>query len=286
MKKVEIVMGLDSRWKRAYLSTHVCTRKDVVLTDASPETVVRTLAGMVEGTVFIDAVSGSRTKRRSLFHRIKGADLSVQVVAVYVMATLVTLGETQTADGRTRLKYLGIQVPRIGVDCDAIVVAGESFFQHAVGNPAGVQELFEAATPNLQRELQRVFEPHESVWHKEDIDVHIELAVANAPEDLKRVALFHDLGKSVAKQPKKTDPRYCSYHQHERVSAQYFLNYLWFWGGGLTEENLSDLEVVNQHMAGHEDIRYRTLRKNWLDDTTLHRIQNFAHVDSVSKITD
>lgn len=285
VRKVRILMGMDSSYKAAYLKEHI-QETDVVLSEPHPEKVLHALSNMTTGTLYVNGVLGSRTKRRKLYHAIKGADIRVDVTIVFVMATLATVSQTSLVNNKLRLIYMGIQVPRIGVDCDHMVVAGESFFRDSVGNVADVAAVFEAGTPHLQAELKRVFEPHQSPWHAESIEEHINMAVANAPADLKQVALFHDLGKSVAKQPKQSDDRYMSYHQHERVSAHYFLNYIWFVGGGLTKDTMSDLEVINQHMAGHGGINHKTQRKNGLDATTMHRIQNFAKVDQLSKISE
>ena len=261
----------------------------------------------VDSTIFYDATNINRRRRRNLYKEIKRLKCDTNVIAVMNFATLETLMENN--DKRPEEKkvpvdvimnmYKTIQVPRIGADCDEIGATGERFFD---GYPMyNIDEIFELCTPKLAKELSRIRESHENPHHLESISEHIDLCLWNSKDinlEMQRVALFHDLGKSLCKEVK--DDGVARYLGHATVSAYYYMNYIYSKtkavGADFYNEDevyiLPDciymfdaLEMIYQHMNAHQGIGTKNIRNNNLNDELLKKIYKFAEIDSMSRIS-
>ena len=266
MKKIIVLVGIKGAGQKEFAPTAVSENiRDAVEAYAGND---------VTSPLYVIDPDGSRRKRRTLYNTAKGLNKNIQVDAVFFSKLLA---ESDATKG----DYLALQVPRIGVDCDTLQVEGKSFFKFPVTD-YDLRSVMAAAADGLRAELSRIHEGHDNPHHLESIAQHIGMTIHLAPDNLKEVALFHDLGKSVAKTyyPEKG---HSSYKGHANVSAQYYLNYLAH-HGGLTKTGLMQLEVIHQHMAAHDGISLRNAKSNRLEGHVLHLIDNFLSVDSRAKV--
>ena len=54
----------------------------------------------------------------------------------------------------------------------------------------------------------------------------------------------------------------------------------------LNESHLKVVEAIYQHMKAHDGISVKAIKKDKLDNDTLELIQDFAKIDSASRIID
>ena len=260
----------------------------------------------VDSTIFYDATNLNRRKRRDIYKKIKWLKCDTNVIAVMNFASMETLLENNNkrpeekkvpVDVIERM-YKTIQVPRHGVDCDEIGATGEIFF---TGYPMyTIDEVFELSSEKICKELRRIRESHENPHHLESIDEHIEMCVSNAGEDveMKRVAIFHDLGKSLCKEVREDG--IARYFNHATVSSYYFMNYIYSKAKAVTADFYNEdeiyllpqelymfdaLEVIHQHMCAHKTLGSKNIRNNKLNDELVEKIYRFAEIDSKSRIT-
>lgn len=260
----------------------------------------------VESTIFHDATNLNRRKRRNLYTQIKRLKCDTKVTAVVNFASMETLLENNNKRPEEKKvpvdvienMYKTIQVPRVRVDCDEIGVTGEKFF---TGYPMyNIDEVFELSSGKMCKELAKVRESHENPHHLESIAEHIEMCVKNAGDDIemKRVAIFHDLGKSICKEVRADG--IARYFGHASVSSYYFLNYIYCKTQAVQAEfynedevslipeeihMLDALEVIHQHMNFHQGIGDKNIRNNKLGSELLKKIHKFGEIDSESRIS-
>lgn len=260
----------------------------------------------VESTIFYDATNLNRRKRRDIYKRIKLLKCDTNVIAVMNFASMETLLENNNKRPEEKKvpidvierMYKTIQVPRLEVDCDEIGATGELFF---TGYPMyTIDEVFELSSEKIRKELGRIKESHENPHHLESISEHIELCVYNAVVDIemKRVAIFHDLGKSICKEVKEDG--IARYFSHANVSSYYFMNYIYSKAKAVRAEFYNDdeiyllpkelymfdaLEIIYQHMCAHKTLGSKNIRNNKLNDELVEKIYKFAEIDSISRIS-
>lgn len=140
---------------------------------------------------------------------------------------------------------INLQPPKIGLDCDKIMVTGESFFttptqmknainpkQDLLKVPYGklykannrVTSLYQRFSDRLKvNEMKNFFTNHASKYHAENLDTHLSLCIANSNSSiLSLLSLYHDLGKSLTK--KFHEDGYAHYYEHENFSSIVLLN--------------------------------------------------------------
>lgn len=254
--------------------------------------------------IYYDATNVNRKRRRSLYREIKSWDKEVEVFGVFFSIPLfesLKRNSKRNADEKvpehTILRmHRQLQVPRVGVDCDEIIVKGIPIFEevdNSVENPTRVENIFNNMNhSNKSRhwvaELGLSNTEHNSKWHVEDIFTHINMCIENSyNKDLKQIALFHDLGKGICKETKEDG--YSSYFSHADVGAHYYLNYLGltkYFGQTIPDHELDKIEATRQHMLFHNEIGRKNKDNNRLNERVMSLGMEFAEIDSMSKISE
>ena len=232
--------------------------------------------------VFI-AANVSRTSRAHLYREVKARFPGVRVVVVLVHLPLADILKSSNgvSASHVRGEYLGLQIPRVGVDCDTFTVQAPDF---------------SAYLPEIN---QSYLAPHNSPYHVESIAEHVALTVHNARKEpahpmLVDIAAFHDLGKSVARTPQDLSRPssayiasiYGSYDQyagHENVSAVYWMI---AHKDCLDAHALFIAEAILHHMQAHRGFTDKYIKRHHLDANLLETARAFARIDSASKIVD
>lgn len=226
-----------------------------------------------------DATNLNRRRRRFLYKELKRKFSNIEIVAHVFFKSLQQLyGINKVRPERTLPEeviekyYFNLQVPRIGVDCDVIEGHGEVF---------GSSEAFDLEIKSIaDGSLQHDCPPH----HLESVKEHIQMCMCYSDTDLLEfISFFHDLGKAVTKKIDQ-DGR-ARYIGHANVSAYYCLS------ACLLNENvelcqgLIATEVVFQHMNAHQGMGAKNIRNNKLNHLLLMTLEQFAAIDSKSRIT-
>lgn len=232
--------------------------------------------------VFI-ASNVSRMSRAHLYREVKARFPGVRVVVVLVHMPLADILKRPNgvSASHVRGEYLGLQIPRVGVDCDTFTVQAPDF---------------SAYLPEINHSY---LAPHNSPYHVESIAEHVALTVHNARKETSRPALvdiaaFHDLGKSVARTPQDTSRPSSAYIAsiygsrdqyagHENVSAVYWLI---AHKDQLNERALFTAEAILHHMQAHRGFTDKYINRHHLDTGLLETARAFAQIDSKSKIVD
>src|SRR5699024_1177780 len=255
--------------------------------------------------IYYDATNVNRKRRRSLYREIKSWDKEVEVFGVFFSIPLfesLKRNSKRNADEKvpehTVLRmHRQLQVPRVGVDCDEIIVKGIPIFEEVsdvVENPTRVENIFNNMN-HLNESRHWVAELWLSntehscpPWHLEDVFTHINMCIENASSpNLKQVALFHDLAKGITKE--KDETGYATYRGHADVGAHYLLNYLGltkYIGSSIPDHELDKVEVVHQHIDAHNELGQKNIRNNRLSEAVQLNLRIFAEIDSMSKITE
>lgn len=150
--------------------------------------------------IFYDATNLSRKLRKGFYEQFKKYAEIETVVLVKPLATILEqnaqrVGFANVPESVIRRMYESLQVPRIGVDCDKIEVIGDfKDFEDEIAMIKGMK--------------------HDSPYHAEDIDTHIQMTIdgAKAQEDsvhytkdeIVTLAELHDLGKGITKKPSQS----------------------------------------------------------------------------------
>lgn len=232
--------------------------------------------------VFI-APNCSRMSRAHLYREAKARFPGVRVVVVLVHVPLADILKRSNgvSASHVRGEYLGLQIPRVGVDCDVFTLQAPDF---------------SAYLPEIN---QSYLAPHNSPYHVESIAEHVALTVHNARKDTTRpvlvdIAAFHDLGKSVARTPQdvsRPSSAYIAsiygshdqYASHENLGAVYWLI---AHKDQLNERALFTAEAILHHMQAHRGFTDKYINRHHLDTELLEIARAFAQIDSKSKIVD
>lgn len=255
--------------------------------------------------IYYDATNLSRRKRRNLYSVIKKANEDVEVVILYFSLPLKKIkamnsqreGFERVPDDVIERMYFNQQIPRKLVDCDRIVVLGDQLCMTYGQGYRDLDSLLRTVDDLWYNELSLVKQPHDNPHHLESIDEHINMTITNTDvgisdelyyrqlKKMKIIAQFHDLGKGITK--KIGNDGVARYFGHANVSASYYLNYAFYRNGGAIYEYDEDVaEAIFQHMNGHQGMGDKNIRNNKLDDNLLRIIEEFAFIDSVSRITE
>lgn len=249
--------------------------------------------------VVLDATNLSRRKRIHLYNNIiKRINENIHVKGIVFVEPLSVILENnrrKAEENRVPRRvinkmYPSLNVPRIGADVDSIEVFGQTnFFKdkvalHEIIKLNTVHDFLDLLDPLYLDEIyENIIGPHDTPYHLEDIDEHITLTMENSRHIgyiLFLVSIFHDLGKAVTKDGG-------TYYGHQNVSAYYALKGLNEIDGLNQEEINLILEVIYQHMNGHDrNLGKLNIRRNNLDEETIDFIRRFALIDDDSRIID
>lgn len=275
------VVSLSAIHREAYGSPIVDRQhKDAVTRRAFKQVFALLERGL--DAVFI-ASNVSRMSRAHLYREVKARFPGVRVVVVLVHLPLADIMERSNgvSASHVRGEYLGLQIPRVGVDCDVFTVQAPDF---------------SAYLPEINHSY---LAPHNSPYHVESIAEHVALTVHNARKETARpmlvdIAAFHDLGKSVARTPQDTSRPssayiasiYGSHDQyagHENVSAVYWMI---AHKDCLDAHALFVAEAIFHHMQAHRGFTDKYINRHHLTGDLLETARAFAQIDSSSKIVD
>lgn len=275
------VVSLSAIHREVYGSPVVeSRRKDAVTRRAFKQLFALLERGL--DAVFI-APNCSRMSRAHVYREVKSRFPGVRVVVVLVHLPLADIVKRSNgvSASHVRGEYLGLQIPRVGVDCDVFTLQAPDF---------------SAYLPEIN---QSYLVAHNSPYHVESIAEHVALTVHNARKETARPALvdiaaFHDLGKSVARTPQDTSRPssayiasiYGSHDQyagHENVSAVYWMI---AHKDCLDSHALFVAEAIFHHMQAHRGFTDKYINRHHLTGDLLETARAFAQIDSSSKIVD
>ncbi|WP_162930813.1 ATP-binding protein [Lactococcus allomyrinae] len=266
-----------------------------------------------DAIVYYDATNLSRKRRAHLYQEAKRRFTDVKVICQVVFCNpelaklrqTYRIGDEAVPNDVIERQFMNLQVPRVSVDCDDIVLSGECWFDKGEVIAHRVRLTLRAlvyyATDAFKPLLKLNYAPHESKWHTESIDVHI-LAVNNTAVQRYEAkdtssflaAAFHDLGKGYVKN-RGINFGTSHYLTHEAVGAQILLNAIHCFGDLLEldkEECLEAVERVYQHMIAHQirngNWSEKTIKK-WqvkhdISDELLINLLKFAEIDALCSI--
>lgn len=239
---------------------------------------------------YYDATNLSRKRRIQLYTWAKSK--GVEVIARVFLKPLDELlyintqrhQHKQVDEDIIRDRYKKLEVPRLGVDCDSVIVDGY------------YRDFLDEINLNISKS-------HDSPFHAETIEEHISLTVKHSEElegkantkQLVEVAKFHDLGKSVCRMEDLVDAPhknyfrmvngcYYTYRGHEKVSAMYYLAYMNEAGLLYNDDAWQVLEAIFQHMNAHSGISQKVINRNKLTESDRELINQFKQIDSKSKV--
>ena len=241
-------------------------------------------------TIFYDATNLSRKLRKGFYQQFKKYAEIEAVVLVKPLATIIEqnskrVGFAKVPESVIRRMYESLQVPRIGVDCDKIEVIGD--FEDFAGEIAMIKGM-----------------KHDSPYHAEDVDTHIQMTIDGAKaqepsihytkDEIVTLAELHDLGKGITKKPSQSrgiahdyfveiHGSHSMFANHQYVGAVYALVKF---KDDLSESNLKIVEAIYQHMKAHDGLTAKAIKSDKLDEDTVALIEDFAKIDSASRIID
>lgn len=241
-------------------------------------------------TIFYDATNLNRKLRKGFYEQFKKYAEIEAIVLVKPLATILEQnaqrsGFAKVPESVIRRMYESLQVPRIGVDCDKIEIIGEfEDFAEEISMIKGMK--------------------HDSPYHAEDVDTHIQMTIDGAkaqPEsvhytkdEIVTLAELHDLGKGITKKPSQSrgvahdyfvevHGSHSMFSNHQYVGAMYALVKF---KDDLSESKLKIVEAIYQHMKAHDGISAKAMKKDKLDEDTVALIEDFAKIDSASRVID
>ena len=241
-------------------------------------------------TIFYDATNLSRKLRKGFYQQFKKFAEIEAVVLAKPLSTIIEqnskrVGFAKVPESVIRRMYESLQVPRISVDCDKIQVIGD--YKDFEDEIAMIKEM-----------------KHDSPYHAEDVDTHIQMTIDGAKsqaesthytkDEIVTLAELHDLGKGITKKPSQSKGvahdyfveihgSHSMFANHQYVGAMYALVKL---KDDLSESNLKIVEAIYQHMKAHDGLTAKAIKSDKLDEDTVALIEDFAKIDSASRIVD
>lgn len=258
-----------------------------------------------DGTVIYDATNLSRKQRTHVYKLVKNHNVTVESLIIFrnpktaIEWNNTRSGYAKVPENVIEHQFMSLQVPRVGVDTDIIKGLGESWFNPTLEqqkelliaeNPLAF--LISIATPEMAEILKLNYAPHDTPYHLESIDTHIQMVADEtklvAPK-LTLSAIFHDIGKGYAKGRGINTRTNGQYRLHDSIGAQILLNYILVNNGDITEtEQSNDVELVNQHMAAHQlnwNNTDKFQRKHNISNELLNDLKTFSDIDSRMRVT-
>ena len=241
-------------------------------------------------TIFYDATNLSRKLRKGFYQQFKKFAEIEAVVLAKPLSTIIEqnskrVGFAKVPESVIRRMYESLQVPRISVDCDKIQVIGD--YKDFEDEIAMIKEM-----------------KHDSPYHAEDVDTHIQMTIDGAKsqaesthytkDEIVTLAELHDLGKGITKKPSQSKGVAHDYFVEIHGSHSMFANHQYFGAmyalvklkDDLSESNLKIVEAIYQHMKAHDGLTAKAIKSDKLDEDTVALIEDFAKIDSASRIVD
>lgn len=224
----------------------------------------------------------TRSRRRGLYNRYREPKYGVAQVTTHFFIrsySEVIDDETGLSPKSVKAQYISFQPSRIGVDTDEVIVQSDIFNKVAhdkVTASQSVDELFAQllVTP-LAEEVKLDYQGHDNPHHLESIKEHIDMTIKASPTDeLRQIAMFHDLGKGITKSVDETTG-IAHMPGHPSVGA---IIALAFYG-----ESNNITETVLWHMEAHKGISTKVMNREKLRQPVMELLQEFAVIDSESR---
>lgn len=240
-------------------------------------------------TIILDMTATSRKRRINWYQTSKNRLLpTTNFTSIVFMSSLSNAYKNvkhRSEKGGLDVPYsiikqmqINLQPPKVGLDCDQIMVTGESFFttpkqmqnvinpkQDLVNVPYSqhnqlkeadnqVISLYKRFNDHLKvNEMKNFFTNHDSKYHAENLDTHLSLCIKNSSDyTLRLLSLYHDLGKSLTKS--FHDDGYAHYYEHENFSSIILLNAI---ATQQFYENKSN-ELINGYFNQLIDVSYNS----------------------------
>lgn len=241
--------------------------------------------------VIYNATNISRKKRAALYKElkmIKGTKVGICLFTV-PLGELLRRNETRpeaekVPESVIRRMYINTDIPRAGVDCDTFMLAGHQYFNDEIidADITGFDTIIKfTEDKDILEEILLNFDSHDTPYHLESIDTHIDMTIENSNSfAMKLVALFHDLGKGMAKNGG-------TYYSHEKLGAVYLLNALYY--SVEASRSVFELElpeVVFQHMNGNRGLSDKVVKRNNLSPQLVKVINMFSEIDGKSRVVE
>lgn len=241
--------------------------------------------------IWYDATNISRKNRRTLYNSIKQYKNSVNVRIICIFASLPTIlkqnnlrrGLAKVPENVIKRMYFNLEVPRLTVDCDEIVV---------INNSKNI----------LLEDLEYHYDDnHYSPYHHETITQHIQWCIEHARQThnqkLIEIAKYHDDGKFITQTDVENPDvasqlvinkygRHCQYIGHANVSAMYYLANNYANNSEINTDVLEITECIFQHMNAHNGISKKNILNNKLTPSILDLIEQFAKIDDLSRVVE
>ena len=234
-----------------------------------------------------DATNIGRRRRIALYNEIKSKDKDAKVVVVVFYKLLEELFYTnehraekeQVPIAKLKERYINMQPPRVGVDCDDMELVGTKLFEEDGQGAYSPTNLFRFEIGGFYTNL-----PHNNHHHKETIRQHINMCVEASKHNwlIQEVAEFHDLGKFVSRT--WDDRGFHTYKGHANLSAMYHFNVAFEEIKSGNRDYAMINEAILRHMDAHQGIGTKSILRNKLDDDTLALIEIFKEIDNASKL--
>jgi predicted kinase len=165
-------------------------------------------------------------------------------------------------------QFMGLTPPLLNVDCDEIEYHGQKWFEREIDfsdNTDCLEAVIDAAIPIIKSLLELNYDEHDSKYHLESIDEHINNVYNDCPT---LYAAFHDLGKGFCKDGGR-------FIDHENVSSQLLANY--GWSVGLNVD--ADTKLVRFHMLPFNGMSDKVKRRYNLSNDEIDALQKFNKID-------
>ncbi|WP_025725026.1 AAA family ATPase [Acholeplasma granularum] len=248
-------------------------------------------------SLIYDATNITRTLREKLYKKFKSLGYDVELHFVLEPLLFAKYQNEKRAFEKVvpfkiiNQMYKFMAAPRIGVDCDDVKIISQSTFLNDNTNYndfvklAKTEGIKSAVTKYVSAaylpEFKNLGENHDTPYHLEDIDEHINMCINNSLDDLMLiVSILHDLGKSQAKENGH-------YKGHDMISSMYALRF--FDEVKNIPKHIKKwdvIEIIFHHMNAHKGLSKKVIEDNDLEPYLVDLIYKFNAIDEVSRITN
>lgn len=312
MTTIKVLIGVAGSGKSTYISRNAKTKDLILSSDAIRKELYgdlhqidhkkvfsimenRLMDGISKGvdTIWYDATNINRKLRKHLYNTIyrKNKNKNLTVEAICFFAALPTIlkqnaqrsGLARVPEDVIKRMYFNLEIPRLGIDCDKILMAYPN------------NDMF------AEDKTYHYDENHYSPFHSESITQHIKWCIENAEstfdKDLIEIATYHDNGKYIV-QTEVENPdeanqlvidkygKHCQYMQHENVGAMYYMALKWSDNDDYNKYVMMIAECIYHHMRAHGGITEKTIHKHKLTSRELKLLDAFKYIDGMSRTVD
>lgn len=246
--------------------------------------------------IIYDATNLTRKRRHSLYEMSKKYNAYHENVLFFTsLNELIFRNATRQIDKQVPEKvilnmYKSIQVPQVGYDCDIIKCEGEKWFKldaklDNIKTVKDISKLIKSDFENIKNELMLNYTKHDTPYHKEDVNTHIQWTIKNSTsENARNIAIFHDLGKGLNK-VYDNEKQKATYRGHENLGAYYALNY-YYSTNQINTNNLDIVYAIAYHMLRRDKMKKSKLNKLMTSQQLIDNLDEFNNIDNKSRIVD